>query len=301
MLKILKVPHGFSEAPYEQSVLQMNGFSVVESCLHTQQTEGTMFLENHMLLFVLKGQYKISFGEKTYKVNENEMVLFHKSIVIRYEKMGNEESEYLLDYMMFFLKDDLLNEFIKMYDFNQSFPSVVVPISVKPINKRLKGYIQSLKPLFNDSSGISNGLVKLKLLELLFDLVDTDEKLLVQFLQLKQKERRSITDVVDENLYNPVNVNDLAYLSGRSVSTFKREFKEIYNTSPLKWIRNRRLDKARELFSHTKYSVTEVCFSTGFENVAHFSKVFKERFGVSPSMFKQSVNLHKCNNYIHDI
>ncbi|KKI91175.1 AraC family transcriptional regulator [Bacillus sp. SA1-12] len=292
MLKILKVPHGFTEAPYEQSVLKMNGFSVVESCLHTQRTTGTMFLEDHMLLFVLKGQYKICFGEKTYKVNENEMVLLHKSIVIKYEKTGKEESEYLLDYIMFFLKDDLLTEFIKMYDFNHSFPSIVVPLTVNPINKRLKGYIESLKPLFNDSSSISNGLVKLKLLELLYDLVDTNEKLLFQFLLLKQKERRSILDVVEENLYNPVNVNDLAYLSGRSLSTFKREFKEIYNTSPLKWIRNRRLDKARELFLHTEFSVTEVCFSTGFENVAHFSKVFKERFGVSPSMFKQSTNLH---------
>jgi len=289
--KMLKVPEGFSEAPYEQVVLKMNGFSVVESCLHTQRTQGTMFLEDHMLLFVLKGQYTIFFGDKTYRVNENEMVLLHKSIVVQYEKSGKEKSDYLLDYMMFFLKDDLLKEFIKMNDFNHSYPSVVVPITVKPVNARLKGYIESLKPLFNDSNSISNGLVKLKLLELMFDLVDTDKTLLLQFLQLKHKERRSITDVVEENVYNPVNVNDLAYLSGRSLSTFKREFKEIYNTSPLKWLRNRRLDKAKELLSNTTYSVTEVCFATGFENVAHFSKVFKERFGLSPSVVKQSMNL----------
>jgi AraC family transcriptional regulator, exoenzyme S synthesis regulatory protein ExsA len=92
---------------------------------------------------------------------------------------------------------------------------------------------------------------------------------------------------VEENTFNPVSLNDLAYLSGRSLSTFKREFKDVYNTPPLQWIRNRRLDRARELLTHSPLSVTDICFTTGFENVAHFSKVFKERFGISPSRFKQ--------------
>ncbi|WP_245592363.1 helix-turn-helix domain-containing protein [Ectobacillus panaciterrae] len=70
---------------------------------------------------------------------------------------------------------------------------------------------------------------------------------------------------------NPVSLNELAYLSGRSLSTFKRDFRKIYNTSPMKWIRNRRLDKAKELLTHTSLSVSDVCFSTGFENIAHFS------------------------------
>jgi transcriptional regulator GlxA family with amidase domain len=47
------------------------------------------------------------------------------------------------------------------------------------------------------------------------------------------------------------------------------------------------LDIAKEMLLHTSLSVTDVCFSTGFENVAHFSKVFKERFGVAPSTCKQ--------------
>ncbi|WP_219835770.1 AraC family transcriptional regulator [Paenibacillus sp. R14(2021)] len=86
---------------------------------------------------------------------------------------------------------------------------------------------------------------------------------------------------------SPVTLQDLAYLSGRSLSTFKREFQALYNTSPLQWIRGKRLDMARDMLTHTSMSVTDVCFTTGFENVAHFSKVFKERFGVSPSAVKK--------------
>lgn len=87
---------------------------------------------------------------------------------------------------------------------------------------------------------------------------------------------------------NPVSISDLAYLSGRSLSAFKREFQVTYNTSPLQWIRNRRLDKAEELLTHSNLSVTDICFTIGFENVAHFSKVFKERFGYPPSALKKA-------------
>jgi AraC-like DNA-binding protein len=75
---------------------------------------------------------------------------------------------------------------------------------------------------------INPGLIKIKLLELLFDLADADDKLLFQFLQIKRKEKRHITEIIEENLFNPVSLNDLAYLSGRSLSSFKRDFQSIY-------------------------------------------------------------------------
>ncbi|MFJ5762975.1 helix-turn-helix domain-containing protein [Neobacillus sp. NPDC093182] len=47
-------------------------------------------------------------------------------------------------------------------------------------------------------------------------------------------------------------------------------FNRSTDTSPLQWIRNRRLDRAKELLANSSLSVTDVCFSTGFENVGHF-------------------------------
>lgn len=289
--KVVKVPQELITAPFHQSILKMNGLSVIESCTHTQNNTGSMFLEDHLLLFVIKGKYTVRYGNQSYTVKKNEMVLLQKSIAVEYEKSGEKDEEYLLDYMMFFLKEDVINEFVKMADLKPSYPVALVAVSVKSVNDRLISYIESLKPYFQQPDEISSGLIKIKLLELLFDVADTDENFYFQFLQLKRKERKSITEVIEENIFNPVSLNDLAYLSGRSLSAFKREFKEIYNTSPLHYIRNRRLDKAKELLTHTSLSVTDVCFSTGFENASHFSKVFKERFGISPSLLKKPLRL----------
>lgn len=287
--KVVRVPHDLASEPVNQGILKMKGLTVVESCTFTKGLKGTMFLEDHLLLFVLEGTYTVRFGSQEYIVRKNEMVLLQKSIVIEYDKSGEAGSDYVLDYMMFFLKEELLTEFIQMTDLESNYPSALVPISVNKVNDRLMNYIHSLKPYFKETDTIRDGLIKIKLLELLFDVADADEQFLYQFLQLKRTKRKSITEVVEQNITNPISLNDLAYLSGRSLSAFKRDFQEIYNTSPLRWIRNRRLDIAKELLLHTSLSVTDVCFSTGFENAAHFSKAFKERFGVAPSTYKKTL------------
>jgi AraC-like DNA-binding protein len=72
-------------------------------------------------------------------------------------------------------------------------------------------------------------------------------------------------------------------MTGRSLSTFKREFKAIFNTSPGKWIMKKRLDEAYFLLDKEHKKSTDIYIDLGFEDLSHFSFVFKKEFGVSPS------------------
>lgn len=285
--RIIRAPQGVTPVPNKQSILKLNGFTVVGSCTFIKKARGSFFLEDHLILLVQHGVFSISYGGKIYVVHKNEMVLLKKAIVIQYQKSGDPEEKSLLEYTMFFLKDDLLREFAKMANVKLTKPRTSVPISVMPINERLLKYFDSLKPYFNECETISGNLMKIKLLELLYDLAAADNDLMQQLLQLKQQTRSDIPKIVEENILNPISVSDLAYLSGRSLSSFKRDFQTIYNMSPHQWIRERRLDRAKELLMNTPMSVTDICFMTGFENVAHFSRAFKERYGCSPISYKQ--------------
>lgn len=286
--RVIKVPHGLTVAPHNQRILKVGGFSVIESCVFTEGKTGSLFLEDHLLLFVLCGTYTVRYGNQEYIVRKNEMVFLQKAIVVEYQKSGESNDDNLLDYMMFFLKDELLTEFIKMADIKNTRPEKSVAVSVKPIGDCLLRYIESLRPHFNSPDKVNETLIKLKLLELLFDLANEDQHIMQQLLQLKQQVRSNIAAVVEENIMNPVSLHDLAYLSGRSVSSFKRDFQAIYNTSPSQWIREKRLLKAKELLTNSCMSVTDICFATGFESVAHFSRTFKDHFGVPPSLYKQT-------------
>src|ERR1700682_3200447 len=107
--KVEKAPQGLESI----SKLKMKGLTVIGRCMPSEVQTGTMYLQDHVILFVLDGIYKVRFGNQEYIVRKNEMILLQKAIVIEYEKYGEADSEYVLDYMMFFLKDELLNEFIK--------------------------------------------------------------------------------------------------------------------------------------------------------------------------------------------
>lgn len=288
--KTIKAPQELMNGQDRTGSLQQNGLSVITFCLQTQGRRGTYFLKDHLLLYVKTGIYNVRFRDREYTVRNNEMVFLHKSILIEYDKSGEPDSEYILDYMMFFLNEKVLQEFVQFADVKPIYPvSDFVPVSIIPVNELTKTYFDSLQPYFYNSDPISDGLVKVKLMELLFHLTDSNKKLLYQMLQPDSQENTSIDKIMEENFLNPVSLNDLAYLSGRSLSTFKRDFQAKYHTSPLKWIRNRRLDKAEKLLLETTLSVTDICYSTGFENITHFSKVFKIQFGVSPSEFRLRV------------
>ncbi len=80
-----------------------------------------------------------------------------------------------------------------------------------------------------------------------------------------------------------ISMERFAFMTGRSLSTFKREFKAIFNTSPGKWLMKKRLDEAYFLLDKEHRKPTDIYIDLGFEDLSHFSFAFKKKFGISPS------------------
>ena len=80
-------------------------------------------------------------------------------------------------------------------------------------------------------------------------------------------------------------VTDLAALSGRSVTSFNRDFKKTYSTTPKRWLLDQRLEYANTLLEQTDQTVTDIALQIGYENVSHFIKAFKDKYGATPKQF----------------
>lgn len=277
MQKTVKVPFGLLAGECQTASLVLDGGSVIGSCIDSGGTTGTMFLEQHVLLMILRGKLKLSFGKHTYRVDARQMILLRKATLVSYEKEGSDFWQ-----LMFCISDQLLHDFLSQSDISYS-RTVDQPNEVCNMSPRLVAFAQSLRPYFDEPSRISAGLLRLKVMEMFYDVADTSQPLFLQMLQLRHPVRTDLHRVIEDNLTTPVTLADLAYLSGRSLSSFKREFQRIYGAPPAKWIREQRLEKARELLSTTPMTVTQVCYSLGFENLAHFSRIFKQKFGIAPS------------------
>lgn len=292
--KPMKFPQELNKITNRTGSLQYHGLSAITFCLQSQGQIGSYFLKDHLLLYMKSGRYKVRFHNQDYTVRDNEMIFIPKSTLIEYDKSGTPDSEYVLDYMMFFLDEKLLEEFVQFAGVKKVDPArEQTPISTLPVTPLTRTYFESLQPYFHNSDQVSDGLVKAKLMELLIHLTDANESFVHQLMKPGNPVNHSIRAVMEENFTNPVSLQDLAYLSGKSLSTFKREFQAAFQTSPLKWIRNRRLERAEQLVTETDLSITDICYEVGFENITHFSKVFKLRFGISPSEFRQKARLER--------
>jgi len=82
--------------------------------------------------------------------------------------------------------------------------------------------------------------------------------------------------------YN-VEIERFAFLTGRSLSGFKRDFEKRYNISPSRWLVQKRLQEAHYLIEEQGQRPTTVYLDLGFENLSHFSNAYKKTFGYAPS------------------
>ena len=82
-------------------------------------------------------------------------------------------------------------------------------------------------------------------------------------------------------------VAEFARLAQRSEATFKRDFFAWYQTTPGKWLTQKRLEYAKRLLNTSNRNVNEIAFDSGFENLSHFSRIFKEKYGISPLQYRK--------------
>jgi len=94
-------------------------------------------------------------------------------------------------------------------------------------------------------------------------------------------------DFMEKNYRCDMSMSEFAKASGRSLSTFKRDFKRMSELSPERWLTDRRLRAAYDLLDRGR-RVSDVCFDVGFKNVSHFSAIFKRKFGKTPGEVRKS-------------
>ena len=88
---------------------------------------------------------------------------------------------------------------------------------------------------------------------------------------------------MNENYMYEFTIDELARYTGRSLATFKRDFKKISDLTPEKWLIRKRLEVAYALMAEGKKKVVGVYAEVGFRNPSHFSTAFKRQFGISPT------------------
>jgi len=161
-------------------------------------------------------------------------------------------------------------------------------------NELVKFYFDGIGQMFQNKAALNDTILKLKLKEVVLLLLQSDNaEPFRQIIKSLFSERTfSFKELVDAHVLSAASIENLAQLTNCSLSTFKRRFSEIYGTSPGKYIMEKRLDKVAEHLRVTDDAISHIGYDLGFESPEHLSRVFKNKFGVSPSTYRlnSSVN-----------
>jgi AraC-like DNA-binding protein len=109
---------------------------------------------------------------------------------------------------------------------------------------------------------------------------------------LDKSELRLIRKLGEFILKNPsldYNLEDLAMKSGLSQSKLQEGFKFLYSRTVTEYVRHIRLETARDLLRNADLNISEVVYSIGFTSRSYFSKIFKEKYNITPNQFKKQV------------
>jgi AraC-like DNA-binding protein len=104
---------------------------------------------------------------------------------------------------------------------------------------------------------------------------------------LGDRRLQRVLEFVDDNLQNPICLADLAAIANLSPYYFSRTFRETTGLSPYRFVRERRLEKAKQLVVEGKDRLTEIAAICNFSSQASFTRAFTRLVGLSPAKYRQ--------------
>ena len=234
-------------------------------------------------------------GKKTWMTIHGKWVL-HPGDVLYVKKGATIVRQFLEeDFCMlgFFIPDDLIKEAVEEIKGQVSLvnpgPAANFTASELKTNDYLDAYFQSMLTYFRGENKPGDFLLKHKLKELLINIVCSNEnqELVAHLRHTAETTKPSLPHIMEANFRYNLSLEEFAKLCHRSLSSFKRDFHNHYDTTPGKWLLSKRLDYAAGLLVSSDTNISQIAFESGFEDVSHFSRVFRNRFAVSPSEFKR--------------
>src|SRR5690606_18303805 len=147
----------------------------------------------------------------------------------------------------------------------------------------LDSCLASLIPYFEIQDNFPEHIASLKINEAISILRTIDASVETILANFETPGKIDLVDFMEKNFMFNLPLEKFSYLTGRSLTTFKRDFGKAFDTTPQRWLTRKRLELAHYQLVEKGKRPVEICYETGFENLSHFSYAFKKQFGASPS------------------
>lgn len=237
-------------------------------------------LEFHSFVLIISGEMKIIQADKSYTFGADSMLLFPRNQISAVIKQPKDGAPYKA--IVFGLTIERLKAF-----YAREQPDLGLPPdhAVRIFTKQplLKSFFSSVIPYFELEQKLPENIAKIKFEEAISILRFIEPSIDSVLADFSEPGKINIVEFMEKHYKFNMHLEKFAYLTGRSLSTFIRDFKKVFKVTPQRWLTKKRLELAHFQLTKKGKKAGDIYLEIGFENLSHFSFAFKKQFGYSPS------------------
>ncbi|MBD5272183.1 MAG: helix-turn-helix transcriptional regulator [Bacteroides sp.] len=259
---------------------------IMTPCYHEMIGESYLDVSEHAIVYVARGSMEVLVdGVKKTMIKEKECVFVRKDYRTMLVQRPSDDVGYHLSIVLFFPRNILFDFYktLREDDLPKKKMGKRQSITAIPASPKVSSLFDSFKPYYEARVRPDSDWLTIKVFEAVKLVLQNDENAYASLFDFTARWRIDIIDFMEKNYMYDLSIEQIAHYTGRSLASFKRDFKKISNLSPRTWLIRRRLHAAHYMLLSTEKNVKQVMAEVGFKNFSHFSKAYREHFGFTPT------------------
>ncbi len=248
----------------------------ISGCVHRSKEYAMNYVySGEMILDNGKEQIHVGKGECVYIPRDHHITMYKKT------KDGERYCGIFLSFTRNFLRESYMK--FEQYKIPANTPKLENGIIKLPKTAEITSLFASLTPFFDPGVKPQDDFMYLKQQEGLLALLHIDKRFAPTLFDFNEPWKIDILDFMNQNYMYEFSMEELAHYTGRSLATFKRDFKKVSDLTPEKWLIRKRLEVAYDLMQKGGKKIADVYTQVGFKNQSHFSTAFKKFYSIAPT------------------
>lgn len=236
----------------------------------------------HQILYAIEGVGKISIDGREYDISQDEVAFIaphSQHSIYSHSSLTLLVLAFDIETLEFFDGNELKNPFFQQSQFFQ--PDVIA-------SSELRQHLRKMLYEQSSENPFSKWALKIHLLHVLLTMTRLAERTQVQDANSLRTEK--IKNYIDTHYYEPLTSKDIAVKLGISSRYINTIFKDNYHKTPMQYLTEVRIEKAKKLLLDTDKEIITICFEVGYETISTFYRAFKNTLNMSPNQYRNMNN-----------